>query len=421
LTLLAAALWLSRALAAPERPSAAAAKSNARVVQQQRARVLGDDVAVWTLPSVESPRRGTLVKDAILPVLERSPTGAGCPEPWLRVASEAWVCGNQLATQASTAMTGSATSAAASNTLLPYGGLPYRYYFVGSNGSFGYSSLGLADEGIPDSQLEPGFAVAVTEVHQKPSGESFGLTTHGLWLPLRDLRPALSSSFTGYQFVTSTDDVGWIFESNVRVREKPSPSGKHAADIDRLSLVRIRREEKRGGASWLEIGEQRWVRSSSVRRWRVSALPAGVGADEHWIDIDLERQILTTYAGSRPEFATLVSSGKGRGDSPEATPLGQHRIWVKLLTRDMTNLEDLTQLNVYALEEVPWVMFFEQGYGLHAAFWHDSFGNRRSHGCVNLSPHDAETVFRWATPSLPVGFSAILPTANETGTLVLVR
>jgi lipoprotein-anchoring transpeptidase ErfK/SrfK len=87
----------------------------------------------------------------------------------------------------------------------------------------------------------------------------------------------------------------------------------------------------------------------------------------------------------------------------------------------MTNLEDQEAGNYYAIEEVPWVMFFQKGYGLHGTFWHRSFGNVRSHGCVNLTPLDAQRLFHWTHPRLPAGWTAALPTDGEPGTIVRVR
>ena len=120
-------------------------------------------------------------------------------------------------------------------------------------------------------------------------------------------------------------------------------------------------------------------------------------------------------------FATLVSTGKGRGKSIQATPKGAHRIWVKLVSTDMDNLEDEEASRYYAMQAVPWVMFFDKGYGLHGTFWHRSFGNVRSHGCVNLTPRDAQWLFHWTSPRLPAGWTAALPTDYEPGTLVRVR
>jgi len=70
---------------------------------------------------------------------------------------------------------------------------------------------------------------------------------------------------------------------------------------------------------------------------------------------------------------------------------------------------------------VPYVMYFQAGYGLHGAFWHDSFGEVRSHGCVNLAPRDAQWLFYWASPRLPNGWSAVLPDPHDQGTLIVVR
>jgi lipoprotein-anchoring transpeptidase ErfK/SrfK len=33
---------------------------------------------------------------------------------------------------------------------------------------------------------------------------------------------------------------------------------------------------------------------------------------------------------------------------------------------------------------------------LHGAYWHDRFGYKHSHGCVNMPPLDAEWVYYWS-------------------------
>ncbi len=131
--------------------------------------------------------------------------------------------------------------------------------------------------------------------------------------------------------------------------------------------------------------------------------------------------MLTAYAGSRAVFATLISSGRGADGSELATPRGEHRIWVKLRSSDMDNLENIEARESYAIQAVPWVMYFERGYGLHGTFWHRAFGRVQSHGCVNLTPRDAKRLFDWTSPRLPSGWSAVFPTEYEPGTLVRVR
>jgi lipoprotein-anchoring transpeptidase ErfK/SrfK len=137
--------------------------------------------------------------------------------------------------------------------------------------------------------------------------------------------------------------------------------------------------------------------------------------------VELATQTVVAYEGRRPVFATLVSTGKGRKGSPNATPPGTSRIWIKLLSSDMDNLEDESASRYYRMEDVPYVQYFSKGVGLHGAFWHRSFGRVRSHGCVNLAPLDAQRLFWWTSPRLPAGWTAAVPTAHEPGTVVRVR
>ena len=87
----------------------------------------------------------------------------------------------------------------------------------------------------------------------------------------------------------------------------------------------------------------------------------------------------------------------------------------------MDNLENVEAQTNYAIQAVPWVLYFHRGYGLHGAFWHHAFGRVQSHGCVNLTPADAERLFAWTSPRLPEGWSAAFPTDYEPGTIVSVR
>jgi hypothetical protein len=75
----------------------------------------------------------------------------------------------------------------------------------------------------------------------------------------------------------------------------------------------------------------------------------------------------------------------------------------------------------YYVDAVPWAMYFDGRYALHAAYWHDLFGHRLSHGCVNLSPRDAKRVFDLVTPTLPAGWLVVHEHASDPGALVRVR
>ncbi|MBM4356469.1 MAG: L,D-transpeptidase, partial [Deltaproteobacteria bacterium] len=191
----------------------------------------------------------------------------------------------------------------------------------------------------------------------------------------------------------------------------------------RLDHVDWLEESPGAGGPFVRVADDRWMRASDLRRPSVAAPPPEVDspAGERWIDVDLAGQTLVAYEGARPVFATLVSTGRGKPGSALGTPLGTHRIWVKLLGATMDNLEDPGAANYYRIEDVPYVQFFSKGVGLHAAFWHRNFGRVRSHGCVNLAPRDAAFLFDFTGPRVPAGWSAALPTSHDAGTVVRVR
>ena len=94
---------------------------------------------------------------------------------------------------------------------------------------------------------------------------------------------------------------------------------------------------------------------------------------------------------------------------------------VQILAGQIVRCERRDVDHNYSIEQVPWVQYFEGAYGLHAAFWHDRYGEKRSRGCVNLSARDARWLFGFTQPALPAGWYAILPTEKQPGTLVVVR
>jgi hypothetical protein len=300
-------------------------------------------------------------------------------------------------------------------------GFPHDYYFVGADGALGYTALPAAEVSPPVAELQAGFAVSILEVRNGPQGDPFGLTTKGLWLPVRNLSPVQRLSFHGYDVTDGKLDRGWVVVDTASVYESPGGPKSRAPAKHGFDTVPILGLEDAKGRRFVQIAVGAWLDGDDVRLPELSQRPPEARPAERWIDVSVASQVVTAYEGDRPVFTTLASTGVGHGDEATATPLGVHRVWAKLRTTDMTNLEDEDAERYYSMEEVPWVLFFTKGYGLHGAFWHRSFGHVRSHGCVNLTPADAERLFRWASPHLPAGWTAVLPTDYDPGTLVRVR
>jgi lipoprotein-anchoring transpeptidase ErfK/SrfK len=384
----------------------------------QSARVVRGDESILRAPGRNASRVGSGLRDARLPVFA-AVRGAGCRAAWLRVGPHAWMCADhlQLSTQPP-------VPAELKTFVESPDGLPFSYSFVGPNGSFGYKDAIQVDVGTPAFQLEPGFAVAIVET-KFVDGETYGRTGNELWVPMRDLGPVHASSFKGVDVVEgaapgAAAPFAWVVTKSARVYAAPStarPTGREIAQLVRVDAL----EDDRSG-KFLRVAEGQWVESEDLRRPTFEAPPTeiDVAAKERWIDVDLATQTLVAWEGDRPTFATLVSTGKGKQGTANATPKGVHRIWVKLLTSNMDNLEDENANRWYRMENVPWVQYFSKGVGLHGAFWHRSFGHVRSHGCVNLTPLDAQRLFWFTSPRLPAGWTAVLPQGGS-GTLVRVR
>ncbi len=112
--------------------------------------------------------------------------------------------------------------------------------------------------------------------------------------------------------------------------------------------------------------------------------PAG-SSGARWIDVDLSNQKLVAYEGDTPVYWVTVSTGLP--GTPTVT--GQYHIYVKYVAQTMSGPG-------YYLPDVPYVMYFYEGYGIHGTYWHNNFGHPMSHGCVNAPTPDAQWLYDWA-------------------------
>jgi hypothetical protein len=305
-------------------------------------------------------------------------------------------------------------------------GLPFRYYFVGKEGASGFSNLLRALDDPPDQELNQGWAVGMTD-EREAHGEKWGLTNHGKWIALRELGAVHPPTFAGEAFEEGKLDVAWVIvdRANVYSASKMTKVVGARALRDAVHVHEVKGDGANAMARVSNDGaDEMWMRLRDLVRPELTAPPdeiGGANAYEKWIDVSTQTQTLVAYEGARPVFATLVSTGKGAKGSETATRLGVHRIWVKLVSTNMGNLENEDAEEHYSIEDVPWVQFFDKAIALHAAFWHRDFGHVHSHGCVNLSPRDAAWLFRFTGPHLPKGWTAVLPTDLEPGTAIRVR
>jgi L,D-transpeptidase-like protein len=122
------------------------------------------------------------------------------------------------------------------------------------------------------------------------------------------------------------------------------------------------------------------------------------------VDATAERQTLSCFEGNTEVYFCRISSGYGE---QFATPTGDQAIAWKIFSIHMA--ANTGSDSGYDTMGVPWPTFFNvtAGAAIHGAFWHNDFGTRRSHGCVNVSPEDAKWIFRWSTPTISLDQSEI--------------
>ncbi|MCA9575252.1 MAG: L,D-transpeptidase [Myxococcales bacterium] len=371
--------------------------------------VVNDGARVFRGPSEASGRRGTIARGTRLPVRRRLP-GVDCPTGyWFQVGDELYLCTRhaQLSTELPS---GVARPAVPEGALLPK-----AYAFVRTDGARAYArpSEYFTDEYA--MALGRGFGVVVTG-ERTVQGVRFVRTESQLFIERGDIGYARGSDLAGVELGPDDDlAFAWVRRDNATVHARPN--GPVVRRLGRRTRLRLSPSTPERG-DWVALADGGAMRRRDLQGPTLTEPPAEVRAGERWLDVSVADQVLVAYEGTRPVFVTLVSTG--REGRHHRTPLGVHAIWIKLAYSDMSNLGADTP-NEYAIEDVPWVQYFEGSNGLHAAFWHDDFGHARSHGCVNLSPRDARYLFDFTQPALPAGWNAILPLEGERPTFIRVR
>jgi lipoprotein-anchoring transpeptidase ErfK/SrfK len=114
------------------------------------------------------------------------------------------------------------------------------------------------------------------------------------------------------------------------------------------------------------------------------------------IDLNLSEQKLYCYEDGALVFECWVATGK----AGYRTRTGDFRIYAKDRYVDMRSSEG--DAEPYEVLDVPFVNWFSGGMAIHGCYWSSEYGYARSHGCVNVSVGNAETIYEWAPVGTPV-------------------
>ncbi len=305
------------------------------------------------------------------------------------------------------------TSSAETKSILP---LTYIQSLPGKSVAI-YSQPGDVSVGATPAAIYPAGFVWFSLADNQPLCENgqlwFKVNPEG-YVPAGAVTNFQPSQFRGMLLPGRIDSaLAWVV---FKTRVSNAPGAKPTKDMPVLpqyTPVMIYEEQQVGNWKWYRIGENQWVEQRQLGVIKPSPRPEGIGADEKWIEVNLFEQTLAAYEGDRIVYATLVSSGLPYWP----TPTGMSRIWLKQEAGKMSGREGLPDF--YFLQDVPWIMYFNGPVALHGAYWHDRFGEAHSHGCVNLTPQDAQWLFDWTTPAGSGNWS--LPKPDNPGTWVWVH
>lgn len=255
-------------------------------------------------------------------------------------------------------------------------------------------------------------------------GRRYGLATDLSVLPTDRLRPIRGSDFHGveigrdvklpFAFVRHDGARFWRLDRKTKRLDDDGPAPFRA--VVALSGKR----QFFHGHLHNETADGRWLSDQDASRIDAARhMPAWGKNGERWLDVNVSKQTLVAYEGEKPVFATLVSTGEAGlddADKSTATKRGIFRIHTKHVSATMSSDEVGEE---FELRDVPYVQYFEKGYALHGAYWHDRFGTPKSHGCINLAPEDARRLFFFTEPALPTGWHGVLKAL--TGTVVFIH
>jgi hypothetical protein len=261
--------------------------------------------------------------------------------------------------------------------------------------------------------------------HQVFDGNRSWLLTHDYtWVPKDRVVPYPEVHFKGVRIGQDARMPLAFFRGKDRAKYEKTPAGELVetpALWQRLSRVELTGNEmKWKNETYLETRDKAfWLKESDavVPKLRETTPWGGVvgsdaapepGKRRTWMEASVFKGWLIAYENTRPVYVTMISPGRGgtpiAGKDPletASTPTGTFNITGKFATATME------APNEFIHSDVPWTQNFSGPHALHGAYWHDDWGNRKSAGCINVSPIDGRWLYEYSEPRAPEGWHGV--------------
>lgn len=212
-----------------------------------------------------------------------------------------------------------------------------------------------------------------------------------------------------FKYIEIVDSCGAHFEGAcVNVRSGPSASSSSVTLLRNGVVLKVSEKVTNEGRDWYKIKFDDGLRYPERVKsdWYVAAdfaryfedggeknLDEDTASTTKRIIVDRSEQMLYAYDGDVLFMKQVVSTGLDL--SP--TPRGNFKVYKKTPSRYMQGPLPGISDQYYDLPGVPWNLYFTlEGGVIHGAYWHENFGKKWSHGCVNLPLDKAREIYEWA-------------------------
>ncbi len=261
-------------------------------------------------------------------------------------------------------------------------------------------------------------SISTTTNNLNLSSTTNNTMTDGTKLPITEIdKSTISTEDNLPKYIRVIDGCGPHFEGEcLHVRSGPGTEYSIQAQLRNGIVLKIEDKVTINGMSWYKIIFDEWLRYPERVHgdWYVASdfvevisnegtktlwdedyvAPAKQDIKEKEIIVSRSEQKLYAYEDGEIFMEEKISTGL----ELTPTPRGIFKVFRKTPTRYMQGpLPNLIDQQYYDLPGVPWNLYFTDGGAvIHGAYWHNSFGRKYSHGCVNMLPENAQKLYEWA-------------------------
>src|SRR5690606_18178702 len=177
----------------------------------------------------------------------------------------------------------------------------------------------------------------------------FAITSHLPLAPTSKVKPDAASPWHGVELEGEGDlPFAFVRKRGVSAYRIDGNVANASGKLPRRSVQKLTGKVKRlDDGRYLQLADGNWAYSSDLSIVvKPSKFPTFAKKGERWIEIDLSEQVLVLWEGTKPVFATLVSTGRPAIGDPKtttATPRGVFRIYMKHISATMDSDEGVSR------------------------------------------------------------------------------